>query len=312
MKYFLKNILLIFFIIWIASCTSPNNSPTPSPLLPSSISSSSLHFFTFGDWGTGDDHQKQVAELTQKICAQSRCDFGLLLGDNFYETGVASTDDPQWKTKYQDMYTAYPSLKIPMFVALGNHDWAGNPQAQVDYSQKDPYWKMPAFNFSFHYPTLSKTKPLVEIFVLNSNQLDEAAQTWLKKSLNESPAVWKLLAFHHPILNNGVEHPSDQMNLWPKLKPIVCGKIDLILSGHEHLFSHLQGEVEGCKVEQVIVGTGGKRLYAPLANPPPAIQVLSTISQFGVGFFEVSAKEITLHFYLTTGQEAYSYTWKKS
>jgi len=67
--------------------------------------------------------------------------FVISVGDNFYEDGVASIDDPKWKTSFEDVYTA-PSLQIPWYVALGNHDYHGNTQAQLDYAQASKRWNM--------------------------------------------------------------------------------------------------------------------------------------------------------------------------
>ena len=126
----------------------------------------SVRFFTFGDWGSGTQDQKNVAEVTRKVCKELGCDFGLLLGDNFYEKGVSSVEDPLWKSRYQDIYQG---LNIPFYAVLGNHDWRGNPQAQVDYSKKDSRWKMPAYFYSIRYP---EKNPLLEIFILNSNNFN--------------------------------------------------------------------------------------------------------------------------------------------
>ena len=54
-----------------------------------------------------------------KVCEASGCDLVLLLGDNFYPSGVLSVDDLQFKTKFEEVYG---NIKIPFFVVLGNHD----------------------------------------------------------------------------------------------------------------------------------------------------------------------------------------------
>ncbi len=265
---------------------------------------STVRFFTFGDWGSGTQDQKDVAAETVKVCKEQGCDFGLLLGDNFYEFGVSSTEDPLWKSRYQDIYKG---LEIPFYAALGNHDWHGNAQAQVDYSKKDTRWKMPAFFYSIQYP---EQNPVVEIFVLNSNDFNKESQNWLKKALGESKAKWKMLAFHHPILNTGTHHPPDQMHMWPDLKPIVCGKIDLILAGHEHIFAQLRPEPNECKYDQIIVGTGGKELYG-VTTPNANTKKLAADASFGLGWFEVGPQKSTLKFFRVNGKNSYSYMWEK-
>jgi 3',5'-cyclic AMP phosphodiesterase CpdA len=143
--------------------------------------------------------------------------------------------------------------------------------------------------------------------VINSNQFDDAAQTWLSDAIAASSATWKIVAFHHPIFNNGTTHPDDEKGIYSALRPIICGKADLLLSGHEHLFSHLRDSADGCGYDQLIVGTGGRDLYSSEADP----RVLYTESNFGVGYFEVTAPALTFQFLRATGEEAYSFVWHK-
>ena len=62
-----------------------------------------LHFMVFGDWGTGNAQQKAVAEAMARYAQMSKThnpvQFVISTGDNFYENGVSSVDDPQWETK---------------------------------------------------------------------------------------------------------------------------------------------------------------------------------------------------------------------
>lgn len=278
----------------------------PGPLFAAAPESRpvAVRFFSFGDWGSGTQDQKDVAEATRKVCRERGCDFGLLLGDNFYNYGVWGTWDSLWKSRYQEVYQG---LEMPFYALLGNHDWRGSPQAQVDYSKKDARWKMPGFYYSISYP---ERDPLVEIFVLNSNDFDAASQTWLRQALAASKAPWKLLAFHHPLLNTGSEHPPDQKHLWPALKPIVCGKIDAVLSGHEHLFAHLRPQNNACKYDQIILGTGGKELYDVTQVNADTLK-LAAEANFGLGWMEISPHRMTLKFFRADGGNPYSYTWEK-
>lgn len=285
--------------------TDPAVSPNPPPV--TEPQSPNLHFFTFGDWGSGDANQMAVADRADALCQAERCDFGLFLGDNFYDHGVSSADDPQWDSKYRDVYPIRPSLQIPWYAVLGNHDWDGvaNAQAQVDFDllDKDPYWRMPAFNYSVSMG--GSMQPLLEIFVINSNQFDTAAQGWLLNALNASQASWKILAFHHPIFNNGSVHPDDEKGIYPSLKPLICGKVDLLLSGHEHLFSHLRDSADPCGYDQLIVGTGGKAVY----SSQPDARTIFTDSSLGVADFTVDSARLQLRFYRANGDPSYEYSW---
>src|SRR5687768_12237442 len=78
----------------------------------------STGFLFVGDTGTGGEGQKAVAKAMKSYCRTEKCEFVLLLGDNFYPVGVKSVDDPQWKTKFED---PYGELRLDFFVSLGNH-----------------------------------------------------------------------------------------------------------------------------------------------------------------------------------------------
>lgn len=48
----------------------------------------------------------------------------LALGDNFYDNGVASTDDALWEKAFRSVYMGYgPSLAVPWHPVFGNHDY---------------------------------------------------------------------------------------------------------------------------------------------------------------------------------------------
>lgn len=99
----------------------------------------SVRFFAMGDQGTGDPDQGNVARAVFELCQRSGCDFGLLLGDNFYPSGVESTSDPQWQAKFEKPYADLLAAGIPFYAVLGNHDtdegrdW-GRADHQVAYS----------------------------------------------------------------------------------------------------------------------------------------------------------------------------------
>jgi hypothetical protein len=48
--------------------------------------------------------------------------FVISTGDNFYSHGLKGPDDPYFKQTFSDMYSA-PSLQVPWYAVLGNHDY---------------------------------------------------------------------------------------------------------------------------------------------------------------------------------------------
>lgn len=263
-------------------------------------------FITFGDWGYETAGQKSVAKAATQYCKRNSCELVLALGDNFYEFGVSSTNDPKWKHYYKDIYA---DLHLPFYALIGNHDELGSVQAQIDYSKIDSSWHMPAEDYSFTLPLNSET-PIVEIFVINNGdkKLQPEEKTWLTRSLLKSRAPWKILAMHEPIISNG-KHGDNPATINDALVPIICGKIDFVLSGHDHSFSHLKGPWAGCTIDQMIVGTGGRNIRSVNTKDP---RVLSTGSFYGFGWYSGTAEKLTFRMIKDDGSVSYETSWKKS
>lgn len=105
-------------------------------------------------------YQPQVARAMANLAANSTPapSFVLALGDNFYVNGVANAYDVLWNYLWTDVYLRYPSLCIPWYAVLGNHDYGGgesysNAQVQRSQLQIDKgLWNMPAKNYSKIFP----------------------------------------------------------------------------------------------------------------------------------------------------------------
>lgn len=264
-----------------------------------------VHFITFGDWGAGTIGQRSVATAIEHYCARTPCGFVLTLGDNFYENGVRSVTDPKWKLFYKNVYGR---LDLPFYAVIGNHDERGSIAAQIDYGKTDSSWKMPGPYYSIRLPEGS-AKPAVEIFVINNGdrKFQPNEKEWLEKALARSRAPWKILALHIPIITNG-KHGDDDAGINDELVPVICGKVDLVLSGHDHNFSHLKGPWKNCTIEQLIVGTGGMRLRTADAKDP---RVIATGSFFGFGWFSATASQLDFRMIAADGSEFYKTSWEK-
>lgn len=76
-------------------------------------------------------------------------DWLIAIGDNFYSDGVVGVDDPQFKEKFEQTFTA-KSLQVPWYVCAGNHDYYGGDKgiaAEIAYSSKSSRWKFPSFYY---------------------------------------------------------------------------------------------------------------------------------------------------------------------
>jgi acid phosphatase len=240
---------------------------------PAWAAESALTFVAVGDWGRdGAFHQAEVAARMGETAAQIGARFVLSVGDNFYEDGVDSVHDPQWRTSFEDVYRA-PSLQVPWHVALGNHDYHGDAQAQVDYTSVSRRWKMPARWRSFVEASAAGVS--LEVFILDTSPFiseyysdggetvkvqgqDTAAQlAWFEAALATSKADWKIVVGHHPIYSGGDKHggPGGSPDLIAKIDPLIRRHgVALYLYGHEHDLQHIGRD----QVHYVCTGAGSQ------------------------------------------------------
>lgn len=213
-----------------------------------------FEFAVIGDFGRGGEYfQKDVAATLAQAVTGINANFIISTGDNIYPNGVASTQDPLWQLSFEQVFYQYP-LHRTWFAVLGNHDYVGNAQAQVDYSKVSQRWKMPARYYSFKRK-IAGGKEALFVF-LDTNTLDPEAyrseygaelrgqdstaqKRWLEQTLSDtsSSIQWKIVVAHHPcytVGNRALNTPHIRYSLEPVFEKY---KVDLYISGHEH---HLQ------------------------------------------------------------------------
>jgi len=103
-----------------------------------------LNFFLANDLGrNGYYEQKPIAELMGKMAETIDIECIVAAGDIHHFEGVRSTQDPLWNTNYELVYS-HPELMLPWYAILGNHEYRGNTQAVLDYTQVSARWNMEA------------------------------------------------------------------------------------------------------------------------------------------------------------------------
>ncbi len=245
-------------------------------VLSSSIFSQ-INFIAIGDWGReGKYLQQETADAMGVYAKEYKTGFVITLGDNIYNTGVTGTDDPKWQTCFEQVYTA-PSLQVPWYASLGNHDYYGNVQAQVDYTNVSSRWKMPARYYSFEKDVdkyisvlfvILDTNPFLESYrntkkngkydsfidEINSQDTDTQLK-WIDSVLASSNAKWKIVAGHHPVYSGG-EHGNTN-ELVEKLEPLLEKYgVNMYLAGHDHDIQYLKKEAGS--VNYFVSGAGSK------------------------------------------------------
>ena len=281
-----------------------------STLVHARAADPALAFVAVGDWGRdGASHQREVAAQMGRAAGETGSRFTVSVGDNFYENGVRSVADPQWRSSFEDIYTA-PSLQTPWHVALGNHDYRGVPQAQLDYAAASPRWRMPARYYRI------AAAPHVDIFVIDSSPMvhkyrekvdsaiaanvagqDVAAQlAWLDGELGRSQAPWKLVVGHHTIYSGGSAH-GNTLELVSQVKPLLERHgVQAYINGHEHDLQHLRVGA----VDYICTGAGSE------VRPTGRIDgTLFALARSGFAVIRVSGDALKLEFRDHTGRSVY-------
>jgi tartrate-resistant acid phosphatase type 5 len=257
------------------------------PIEPTEVS-----FVAMGDQGEGNVAQHEVGAQVAAVCELEGCDFVVLLGDNFYESGVTSVEDEQWRTKFEDPYN---SILVPFHPVLGNHDYGGvlfgfrqgglgnefdRGPIEVEYSAHSPRWTMPDTHYTVRYGN-------VGLVALDTNSIlwDDTTNgdqwPWFSDAvadLRADGAEWIIVAGHHPYRSNGrhgnagsyesievggieVENPVPILNggnVRDFFEDVVCGEADVVLAGHDHNRQWLDEPDALCGAELIVSGAGAK------------------------------------------------------
>ena len=156
---------------------------------------------------------------------------------------------------------------LPWYPLLGNHEYEGNTQAVIDYSKVSRRWDMPARYYSKTFKTAQNTEVLV-LWIDTPRLIDkyrnnpaefadaqlqsiEEELDWLKSTLENSNAKWKIVMGHHPVYGGTYKSDSERGDLQERLQPILdYSKVDIFIGGHLHNFQHLQ--VEGSDIDYFV------------------------------------------------------------
>ncbi len=291
--------MLIFILIMLNSCIG--SAPVPSP-----VEVDTVRFIVLGDQGSGGGGQRAVAKAMHRWASENPVDFVILLGDNFYSEGVDSINDPQWQSKFERKY-AYPSLQVPFYAVLGNHDYRGNASAQVLYTHENKRWRMPDKYYEFFFLLDSVVKVqfvAIDTTPISKNKSGYKNQLkWLDRQLEASNADWKIVYGHHFIFSSGKYGTSKRM--LKRLAPVLTKhKVDLYMSGHDH------------DLELLRSGSGDYYLISGAGAIPREVRAsektLFASPELGFAFIQITKGQMTVKFITVGGGMEYEYTIKKN
>ena len=284
----MKHLSVILYSLLIVGCKNTTNSEAsktnyelkyPSEMVTENLKNLTLiddaiHFFVIGDWGRqGYYNQAELGAMMNQISMVVEPEFVISTGDNFYDNGVGSVQDPLWKTSFEDIYSGN-YLQIPWYIVLGNHDYRGNVQAQIDYSNISNRWTLPEKYwektiYSEDSPTAINltfldTTPLQDDYYSDVDYKDVVRDTdtisqlkWFKKTLTSIPSnQWNIVVGHHPMYTGGKRKNKksySKLHLEPYFDNY---KVNAYFAGHEHHLQHIKPK--GHLTHHIISGAGSE------------------------------------------------------
>ncbi len=281
-----------------------------------------VSFLVIGDWGrNGHYHQRSVAKWLDIAAAQTDAEFIATTGDNFYSNGVASVHDPFWNSSFEHIYTG-PNLFIDWYATLGNHDYRGNWQAQIDYSEISRRWQMPA---PYYAKTIevSEDKQALLLFIdtnpLNPEYLTrekyaaavkqdgDAQLAWIDNQLNASDADWKIIIGHHPLYSSGKRYGKTS-GIRQVLEPIMERHgVHAYFAGHEHDLQH--NKAANRTVEHFVSGAGseirptGQGEFTKFAASEAGFAIVTLNGEYTLVQFINDSGEVIYHYTLSVKKD---------
>ncbi|MBW3466800.1 purple acid phosphatase family protein [Arthrospiribacter ruber] len=273
-------------------------------------------FIVIGDWGrNGDDQQLEVADQLLHQVKKYKPDFIISSGDNFYPNGVRSILDPLWKYSFEDIYKSY-HLQIDWYAILGNHDYLGDPDAQVEYSRISRRWNMPDRYYSKTIPIKGSRKKALFIYIDTNSLIPEfyansiygpnvaksdslAQKKWMKKLIEEEDdeIAWKIVVGHHPVYTGGRTNGYDTRSIRKSLENLLRhSEVDLYISGHDHSLQYLEHN----GIKQVISGSASEVTqsdtlpYTKFTASEPGF-ILFSLTEEKIEFDVINKSGVTLY-----------------
>jgi len=192
-----------------------------TPAVRMTVRGDSLRIAVVGDAGIETD------TISRGIAASKPIDAIILVGDNFYPCGVKSATDKKWH-----VIDALTALDIPIYAVLGNHDYCGKPDAQVNAHV--PNWIMPAHNYAIRSDLADFAMLDTTPYALGANR---NAEDVVREVFASSKATWRIVVGHHVVASSGWHgmFPRKEAARMRRLLPIMRSEhVDLYLGGHDH------------------------------------------------------------------------------
>lgn len=271
------------------------NSAVAQTAIDYSVYEDKFNMYIANDLGrNGYYDQKPIAELMGTMAEEVGPEFVIAAGDIHHFEGVRSVNDPLWMTNYELIYK-HPELMIAWFPILGNHEYRGNTQAVIDYSQVSRRWEMPARYYTQAFEEENTTvrivwidtTPLIDKYRDESDKYPDACKQdinaqlqWLDKTLAAAKEDWVVVVGHHPIYADTEKDEIERKDMQNRVDKILRKyHVDMYINGHIHNFQHIR--MKGCDIDYITNSAGSlSRSVKPtngtvFCSPEPGFSILS-------------------------------------
>ena len=240
--------------------TAPSSTQNFSFMYMGDVQHSTTAAAEYPIWGT---------LLSDAYAANPNIAFGLMGGD-MVQSGSDMNDWTYFLSYASDVFS-----RIPMMTTIGNHEsnfTGGKPKFYTDILALPPNGPT-GFEeefYSFDYGTVHVTV-LNSWALSNEQKLDEAQMStisnWITADLasaRASNAKFKIVLLHHPAYALAADTVSASvLSHWVPL--LEAGKVDLVLCGHQHVYSRsypmLGGQIDYTNGITYVMGNSGQKFY---------------------------------------------------
>ncbi len=318
---FVAVFILVFAFTGQAVLYSQNENVVPRSAQALDELEDHFNFLIASDLGrNGYYDQKPIAAMMGEVVTIVEPEFIAALGDVHHFMSVRSVQDPLWETNFEWIYK-HPELMIPWHVVLGNHEYNGNTQAVIDYSNVSRRWEMPARYYALTLEMSDKvdalllftdTAPLIDKYRSDPDEYGEAGKqsmerqlAWIDSTLGVSGARWKIVMGHHPVYAGTSKTESEREDLQARLQPLLDKHgVDVSVSGHIHNFQHIR--VPGSRVDYFVNSSASQaREVVPFEG------ALFGSQDPGFTLCTVKEMELMITFVNKDGEIIYQYARKK-
>ena len=281
-----------------------------------------VNFYVANDLGrNGYYDQKPIAELMGRMAETVGIECVAAPGDVHHFEGVRSTQDPLWMTNYELIYS-HPELMLDWYPTLGNHEYRGNTQAVLDYTNVSARWAMPARYYTKVIEdggvtvrlVFIDTAPMIDKYRNDTEKYPDAGKQdynkqleWLDSVLSSAKEDWVIVLGHHPVYADTGKDTSERGDMQARLNPILTKhkNVSMYICGHIHNFQHIRKP--GCNIDYVVNTSGS--LSRPKVKAVDGTQFCSGVT----GFSLVCADKTTLSLHLIDkdGKVVYTVNHKK-